>query len=206
MTMTKKKKYVVMIAGIATLIACAVICLAIYFAHAQSISTDDAASENNSEDPSISFADTGMLMQYTSSGWYAHEIGSSGQTVININVDGTAEIMSIPEILWEDKVVPYVQFTIEKSDMAKLKNAIKATRFMTLEEDLTDWGTCDGGSYFITVYTTTQTHTSGGLNPVNVQFILVKDAMWDAIPADMWSKFYDEQTAYYYDEESEYGY
>lgn len=146
-----------------------------------------------------SFSSTGVLVEYSSEpAWYESGIDKSGGTEIIIYNDGTAEMRSTPAVVREGKEIPAVSFTVDSEDVAKIQKAIRLSGFIF------SWGnvstdSCDGSYVHITVHTQMITHTSGGLNPDNIQFNYVRDAIWNVIPEKVTDEYDAEEEAYFAD-------
>lgn len=91
-------------------------------------------------------------------------------------------------VIGENKEIPSVSFTIDASVITGLQNKIIMTGFFVLGENVSS-ESCDGSNNHITVYTKINTHHSGGLNPSNLQFCIVEDAIWDAVPDDVMEEY-----------------
>lgn len=145
------------------------------------------------------FSRTGILVEYSSEpAWYDMGIDKAGGREIIIYNDGTAEMRSTPAVVREGKEIPAVSFTIDSEDVAKIQNAIRLSGFIF------SWGnvsthSCDGSYVYITVHTQMITHSSGGLNPDNIQFNYVRDAIWNVIPEKVTDEYDAEEEAYFAD-------
>jgi hypothetical protein len=195
MKLTKNNKQIMMISVIALLIAGISIGIVIYLVRTNSISLDDTEITEDLQD--YTFADTGILVEYRSDTSHPDGFCIGDEVILIINNDGTAELEFDPASPHEDGYFPHMTFTIESSVMDELKNQIKAHRFMTLQEDVTNPDVYDGGSRYITVYTETLTHTSGGRNPTAVRFCKMASAIMAVVPVNIETDFYDAINDYY---------
>ena len=120
----------------------------------------------------LEFSSNGILLMYS---WKP-----AGETTVDNMYDRITKIYNDGkvDVFHDDQFIR--SFDINSSNIKKLQDKIVEVKFMELEEDI-DTNTYDGSYHYITVYTETATHTSGGLNPDNSKFKKLKDIIEDIV-------------------------
>lgn len=88
--------------------------------------------------------------------------------------------------------LPPVTSRIPREEVLAIQEVIEENEFMELPEDMSNNTVCDGGEMHLTVYTASQSHTSGGNNPFGAEGTERLSAICSAIRGP----YTDAQVAY----------
>lgn len=103
----------------------------------------------------------------------------SDEAIVNISVFNSGKCVY-------EKITPSgkqasVEFEIDKSSVKSIQNVMARTNFMNLDEDISTGGE-NGAFEYITAYADGTSRKSGGLNPADNRFVLLKEAVFKSVP------------------------
>ena len=121
--------------------------------------------------------------------------------------DGRGRITTpINEALYINEEAPHtVDFQVDLEDLESLKKNIENSNFFSLEEDLSNHNSMDGGYTYLTIYTKEGEKRVGGLNPDDKTLEDLSRKMTDLLPEGLYQSYTNDLDQYQKNKEEENG-